>query len=73
MQTFVSLSIFTVCYGLLFLSLFPAKPFKKFSNFTQKTKKAMYKQYDLTWPYFISFAGGCLLASVMVYFIQESI
>jgi hypothetical protein len=73
MQTFVALLLFTVCYGLLFLSMFPVKRFKKFNKFTDSAKKALYRQYDLTWPYFLSFLGGYLLASVMVYMIQDSI
>jgi hypothetical protein len=73
MQTLVTLFIFTICYGLLFLSFFPVKPLKRISNFTHKTKNAMYNQYDLTWPYFFSFLGGYILASMMVYLIQDSI
>lgn len=73
MQTLVTLFIFTTCYGLLFLSIFPVKPLKKISDFTHRTKKAVSKQYDLTWPYFFSFLGGYLVASVMVYLIQDSI
>ncbi|WP_339921899.1 hypothetical protein [uncultured Cyclobacterium sp.] len=73
MQLLVTLFIFTICYGLLFLSIFPVKPLQKISDFTHKTKKAMYKQYDLTWPYFFSFLGGYVVASAMVYLIQDSI
>ncbi len=73
MQTFVALIIFTISYGLLFLSMFPVRQLKKLNQFTHSAKKAIYKQYDLTWPYFISFLGGYIVASVMVYLIQDSI
>ncbi|WP_092168961.1 hypothetical protein [Cyclobacterium xiamenense] len=73
MQTFVALLLFTLCYGLLFLSMFPVKRFKKFNEISHSAKKAFYRQYDLTWPYFLSFLGGYLLASVMVYLIRDSI
>ncbi|WP_162415380.1 hypothetical protein [Cyclobacterium roseum] len=73
MQTFVALLLFTLCYGLLFLSMFPVKRSDKFNQFTSSARNALYRQYDLTWPYFISFLGGYLLASAMVYLIQDSI
>lgn len=73
MQTFVALLLFTLCYGLLLLSMFPIKRSNRFNKFTSSAKNALYRKYDLTWPYFISFLGGYLLASVMVYLIQDSL
>lgn len=73
MHTFVALLIFTCCYGLLFLSMFPVRQFKKFNKFTQSAKNSIYKQYDLAWPYFLSFLGGYIVASFMVYLIQDSL
>ncbi|MDN3689919.1 hypothetical protein [Cyclobacterium jeungdonense] len=73
MQTFVALLIFTLSYGLLFLSMYPVKRSEKFNQFTSSAKNVIYRKYDLTWPYFISFLGGYLLASAMVYLIQDSL
>ncbi len=73
MQTFAALFIFTLCYGLLFLSLFPVKSQNRVDDLSYDHKKAVYKKYDLTWPYFISFLGGYILASFMVYLIQDYI
>lgn len=73
MELFATLLIFTFSYSLLFLSLFPLKAIKRIDKFAEDTKDALYKRYDLTMPYFLSFLGGYIVASVMVYFILDSI
>ncbi|MEX0884246.1 MAG: hypothetical protein WDZ72_12305 [Cyclobacteriaceae bacterium] len=73
METFTALLIFTLSYGFLFLSLFPIKALNKPKDPEYSEKRTLYKQYDLTWPYFFSFLGGYIVASFMVYLIQESI
>ena len=73
METFAALLIFTTCYGLLFLSFFPVKPQNHIEDFSFNNRKAIYKKYDLTWPYFFSFLGGYILATFMVYLIQDHI
>lgn len=72
MQTFLTLLIFTFAYGLLFLSFFPERSRSKISKLTVTAKKAMYRD-GLAWPFFLSFLGGYIVASLIVYFIRDSI
>nr|MBI1231096.1 hypothetical protein [Cytophagales bacterium] len=71
MQVLVTLFIFTLSYGLLFLSLFPVRSLRRIPNETPNRNQPGYRQYDLTWPYFLSFLGGYVLASIMVYLIKD--
>ncbi|EON76573.1 hypothetical protein ADIS_3023 [Lunatimonas lonarensis] len=71
MEVLVSLLVFTVSYGLVFLSLFPLKSFKRVNPLPKNVKRSVYQEYDLTWPYFISFLAGYLLAFIMVYLIWD--
>ncbi|WP_209328876.1 hypothetical protein [Lunatimonas salinarum] len=73
MEILVSLLILTMTYSLAFLSLFPLKSFKRINPLPKQLKRAVYQEYDLTWPYFFSFLGGYLLAFAMVYLIWDSI
>ncbi|MCC5936540.1 MAG: hypothetical protein JJU34_04610 [Lunatimonas sp.] len=73
MEILVSLLIFTFSYSLAFLSLFPLKAFKRVPPLPRQVKRYVYQDYDLTWPYFISFLAGYLLAFGMVYLIWDSI
>jgi hypothetical protein len=71
MEVLFTLLIFTVSYSLLFLSLFPVRSLKRIHKITDNLNPSNYRQYDLTWPYFLSFLGGYLLATVMVYIIWD--
>jgi hypothetical protein len=73
MEILVTLLIFTVSYGLVFLSLFPEKSIRKVNQFSDSAKKAINERYDLTWPYFLSFLGGYIVAAIIVYLIWDHI
>ena len=73
MEILVTLLIFTVSYGLVFLSLFPEKSIKRINQFSDSTKKAISGKYDLAWPYFLSFLGGYVVAAIIVYLIWDNI
>ncbi len=73
MEILMTLLIFTVSYGLVFLSLFPEKSIKRIDQFVDPEKKITHRRYDLTWPYFLSFLGGYIVAAVFVYLIWEHI
>lgn len=71
MEVLLTLFIFTLSYSLLFLSLFPVRSLKRIPRMSESAKESQYRQYDLTWPYFLSFLGGYVVASVMVYIIWD--
>ncbi|WP_114749258.1 hypothetical protein [Pleomorphovibrio marinus] len=73
MEILLTLLIFTASYGLVFLSLFPEKSIRRINEFSDSTEKTIKGKYDLTWPYFLSFLGGYVVAAVIVYLIWDHI
>ncbi len=71
MQVLTTLFIFTLSYSLLFLSLFPIRSLRRIHKLSENPTESHYRQYDLTWPYFLSFLGGYIVAIVMVYIIWD--
>ena len=69
METFFSLFILTIAYGLLILSLYPVKYIRKVSYQHHHKDSPSYLKYALTTPFFFSFLGGYSLAAIMLRFI----
>lgn len=69
METIFSLCLFTALYGLLILSIFPEKYFRKLSREHIKNKYSIFLRFAYTMPLFISFLGGYVLATLVVSFI----
>ncbi|RPA69110.1 hypothetical protein EF405_04680 [Cyclobacteriaceae bacterium YHN15] len=71
METFFSLMLLTLFYGLLVLSIFPEKYFRKISHFNHHKNVPDYLKFSLSTPIFFSFLVGYTMAATMLYFITH--
>lgn len=67
MDTFFSLILLTVPYGLFFLSIYPEKYLKKISHIYNHKNFPEYSKFSLGGPIFFSFLLGYSLAATMVF------
>jgi len=67
METIFSLSLFTIAYGLLILSIFPDRYIRKTDN--EPADAPLFFKYAYTMPFVISVLGGYVLAVLVVNFI----
>jgi hypothetical protein len=69
METFFSLMLLTLFYGLLVLSIFPEKYIRKISHFNHHKNVPEYLKFSMSTPIFFSFLVGYTMAATMLYFI----
>ncbi len=70
METFFSLLILTLAYGLLILSLFPERYYRKLIRPGAQKANSESNKVHYSLPLFISFLVGYTLASTMLYFFK---
>lgn len=67
METFFTLVLLTLAYGLFFLSIYPEKYLKKISHIYNHKNFPEYSKFSLSAPIFFSFLMGYSLAATMVF------
>jgi hypothetical protein len=67
METFFTLFLLTITYGLFFLSIYPEKYLKKISHIYSHKHFPEHRKFSLSAPIFFSFLLGYSLAATVVF------